>query len=93
MSETLPEVPYETKRKSVKAPTKASWSEQLAYFRAHAHEVWTDDRLDWTWYVLKSYQKDDGKPYARWFCLVDGFESELGDVYVAEVKRAARRVR
>jgi hypothetical protein len=31
------------------------------------YEVWaTDD--GWEWRVLKKYQVDDDKPFARWFC-------------------------
>lgn len=80
--------------------------------REHAYEVWQNDRPfmlgdggpdgekfdvgTWTWYVLKKYQADDNKPYARWFCDVvtpivpDG---EMGDVYVTDVKKFARRIR
>jgi len=49
----------------------------------------------WTWQVLKKWQADDAKPYARWFCNVitpmcpDG---EMGDVYVSDVKKYARKV-
>ena len=50
----------------------------------------------WTWKVLKSWQADNGKPYGRWFCAVSSpmtyGESELGDVYVAEVMRYGRLV-
>lgn len=60
---------------------------------SNAYEVW---RLgDWTWYVLKKWQADDNKPYARSFCLVrtpivpDG---EMGDVYVSDYKCGRRLV-
>lgn len=43
----------------------------------------------WEWRVLKKYQADDHKPYARWFCAVMSpytFGSwEYGDVYAQEV--------
>jgi hypothetical protein len=45
----------------------------------------------WKWEVYKSYQKDDTKKYARYFCKVyspivpDG---ELGDVYVSDIPGA-----
>jgi len=48
----------------------------------------------WRWLVLKKYQVDDNKPYARWFCKVyspycpDG---ELGDVYTQDIKPYAER--
>lgn len=45
----------------------------------------TDDRIGWTWEILKSYQGDNTKPYARVFCNVHGFETEMGDVYVSEI--------
>lgn len=58
------------------------------------YEVWVAG--DWTWKVLKKWQADDDKPYARWFCAVKSpftYGSwEKGDVYVAEIKRNARRV-
>ena len=61
---------------------------------SNPYEVWVAG--SWTWNVLKKYQVDDNKPYARWFCNVvtptcpDG---ELGDVYVSEIKGAARLVK
>lgn len=63
--------------------------------RENAYEVWQAG--DWTWYVLKKWQADDDKPGARWFCEVvtpmtyPG--SDIGDVYVAEIKKNARRVK
>ncbi len=42
-----------------------------------------------TWTVLKTYQKDQTKQYARWFCRVvtpmTGELGDLGDTYVADV--------
>lgn len=63
-------------------------------FEENAYEVW--EAGDWTWYVLKKWQADDDKPYARWFCLVKTPivpHGELGDVYVSEIKQYARKVR
>jgi hypothetical protein len=57
------------------------------------YEVWSNGT--WTWKVLKKWQGDDSKPYARWFCLVitpmcpDG---EYGDVYVSEILEQAVRI-
>ena len=57
------------------------------------YEVWTNG--PWTWNVLKKWQADDNKPYARWFCNVvtpmcpDG---EMGDVYVQDIKNHAHKV-
>jgi hypothetical protein len=62
--------------------------------RENAYEVWTTG--DWTWHVLKKWQADDSKPYARWFCDVvtpicpDG---ELGDVYVQDIVAHAVRIK
>jgi len=44
---------------------------------------------DWEWRVLKSWQADDNKPYARWFCAVKSpntyGEWEYGDTYVSDI--------
>jgi len=62
--------------------------------QADPYEIWVDG--DWTWLVLKKYQNDDRKPYARWLCAVKSpftFGSyEVGDVYAAEVMDSAERV-
>lgn len=43
----------------------------------------------WEWRVLKKYQADDHKPYARWFCAVRSPYThgswDYGDVYASEV--------
>lgn len=40
----------------------------------------------WEWRVLKNYQKDANKDFARWFCQVKSpYATDLGDTYVAEV--------
>lgn len=57
---------------------------------AQAYEYWA--AVDWVWAVLKKWQADDNKPYARWHCKVYTRyvpEGELGDTYVAEIKRQA----
>lgn len=60
------------------------------------YEVWKSFDGSWTWKVLKKWQADDNKPYARWFCLVvtpyTGPSGDLGDVYVSEIKRSAIKV-
>jgi hypothetical protein len=71
--------------------------------RENAYEVWENviPMFDcpigsWRWYVLKKWQIDDNKEYARWFCDVvtpicpDG---ELGDTYVADIKSVAKRIK
>lgn len=59
------------------------------------YEVWVAG--SWTWNVLKKWQGDDDKPYARWFCQVvtpmTGPSGDLGDCYVADIKGHARRVK
>jgi len=43
----------------------------------------------WEWRVLKKYQADDSKPYARWLCFVTSPlcpYGEYGDTYVSSVK-------
>ena len=62
--------------------------------RENAYEVWVAG--DWTWYVLKKWQADDNKPYARWFCdVVTPIcpHGEMGDVYVQEIKSCAVRIK
>jgi hypothetical protein len=63
--------------------------------RENAYEVWESFDGSWTWYVLKKWQADDDKPYARWFCSVVTPHipnGELGDVYVADIKANAVKV-
>lgn len=62
--------------------------------RENAYEVWRAG--DWTWYVLKKWQADDNKPYARWFCdVVTPMcpHGEMGDVYAADVMNSAVRIK
>jgi len=62
----------------------------------NAYEIWTNDGIGWTWYVLKKWQADDSKPFARWLCLVTSPHvpnGEMGDVYVSEIKQYARRIK
>lgn len=64
--------------------------------RENAYEVWQTPNGSWTWYVLKKWQADDNKMYARFFCDVvtpmcpDG---EMGDVYVSDIKSVAVRIK
>ncbi len=56
------------------------------------YEVWEDNHFGWTWNVLKKWQADDNKPFARWFCNVVTPimpNGEMGDVYVSEIKKRA----
>ncbi len=58
------------------------------------YEVWVSRDGRWEWHVLKKYQLNDDKPYARWLCLVKSPfvpEGEMGDVYVDEIKAYATK--
>lgn len=51
------------------------------------YEIWQNSS-GWTWRVLKKWQAEDSKPYARWYCFVSSPfcpEGEYGDVYVSEI--------
>lgn len=64
--------------------------------KTEPYEVWQSPDGSWTWNVLKKWQADDEKPYARWFCNVVTPivpEGEMGDVYVREIKQHATRIR
>jgi len=59
------------------------------------YEVWKNN-FGWEWRVLKKWQVNDDKHYARWFCAVRSpctFGSwEYGDTYVNEIKVLAVKV-
>ena len=61
---------------------------------SNPYEIWKAG--DWEWKVLKKWQIDDDKPFARWFCAVKSpmnFGSyDYGDVYVSEIKNNAKLV-
>lgn len=64
--------------------------------KENAYEVWQSADGTWTWYVLKKWQVDDSKPGARWFCdVVTPFcpNGEMGDVYVSDIKKYARKIK
>jgi hypothetical protein len=60
------------------------------------YEIWRSTDGTWEWRVLKKWQVDDNKPFARWFCAVQspftfgGYD--IGDVYVSEIKAQATKV-
>ena len=59
------------------------------------YEIWAN-ASGWEWHVLKKWQIDDNKQYARWFCLVKSPfvpHGEMGDVYVSEIKQFATKVK
>ena len=63
---------------------------------SNPYEVWQSLDGSWIWNVLKKWQADDNKPYGRWFCNVVTPivpHGELGDVYVCDIKKYARRIK
>ena len=60
------------------------------------YEIWQSQDGSWTWNVLKKWQGDDNKPYARWFCSVVTPivpQGEMGDCYVADIIGFAKRIK
>jgi hypothetical protein len=60
---------------------------------SNPYETWTNG--SWVWRVLKKWQANDSKPYARWFCHVTSPycpQGEMGDCYVADIKSVAQKV-
>ena len=52
-----------------------------------AYEIWQNN-TGWTWYVLKKYQANDDKAFARWYCWVTSPimpNGEFGDEYVENI--------
>ena len=62
--------------------------------KENPYEVW-ESNDGWRWLVLKKYQVDDNKQFARWFCFVTSPfcpGGEYGDTYVTDITRFARCV-
>jgi hypothetical protein len=59
------------------------------------YEIWQNGQ-GWEWRVLKKWQVDDNKQYARWYCAVKSPFTyggwEYGDTYVTDIKDNAYRV-
>jgi hypothetical protein len=57
------------------------------------YEIWQTPDGTWEWRVLKKWQIDDNKPYARWFCAVKSPYTygnfDYGDTYVKDIKANA----
>lgn len=51
----------------------------------NAYAAWTDPRSGWKYKLLKSWQADNSKEYARWHVEVYGFGHDMGDEYVANL--------
>jgi len=62
---------------------------------ANPYEIWINPQ-GWEWRVLKKWQVDDEKPFARWYCAVKSpftyGQYEYGDVYVSEIKQYATKL-
>lgn len=64
--------------------------------KENPYEIWVSKDGSWEWRVLKKWQLDDNKPYARWLCAVKSpfthGSFDIGDVYVKEIKENAVKV-
>ena len=64
----------------------------------NAYEVYQNASGKWSYFVLKKYQspqKEEGNPFARWFCLVKSPvtpRGEYGDAYVSAVKQGTHLI-
>ena len=59
------------------------------------YEIWKSKTDDWVWKVLKKYQADDDKQFARWFVFVTSPycpDGEYGDEYVSNIKSKSVRI-
>jgi hypothetical protein len=60
------------------------------------YEIWVSFDGSWEWRVLKKWQVDDNKQYARWFCAVKSpftyGSYEYGDTYVSDIKSNAKKI-
>ena len=72
----------------------ATWEGRKTRDINDPYEVWTNGQ-GWEWRVLKKWQKNDDKQYARWYCAVRSPYTygsfEYGDVYVDEIKQYATK--
>jgi len=71
-----------------------TWQGRKSRPASRPYEVWESEDGSWRWDVLQKHQGNDDKPYASWFCNVHSpYCTEMGDVYVSEIKGYARLVR
>jgi len=60
------------------------------------YEIWVNPRISFESRVLKKYQGDDNKEYARWLVAVKSPMTygsyDMGDSYVSEIKLGAYRL-
>lgn len=52
---------------------------------SNPYASWTDARSRWQYKLLKSWQADNSKPYARWHVDVVGFGHDMGDEYASHL--------
>ena len=63
------------------------------------YEIWKGigNYEGWEWRVLKKWQINDDKEFARWMCAVKSpltyGSYDFGDVYVYEIKSSAIRIK
>jgi hypothetical protein len=55
------------------------------------YATWIDPSCGWEFRLLKSWQGDNSKEYARWFMWVCGDYSEMGDEYVKGLRSSLLR--
>lgn len=52
---------------------------------------WIDPQTGWKYKLLKSWQGDNSKEYARWFVWVDGYGVDMGDEYCFNIRPGLNR--
>jgi hypothetical protein len=91
---------YKIKSKKLKENKSFEIKEKNLFLKLrkvdNPYEVWKSADGTWEWRVLKKWQVDDDKPYARWFCAVKSpftyGKYDMGDVYVKDIKENAQKV-
>lgn len=61
--------------------------------RDNPYATWTDTNSGFKVFLLKSWQVDNGKPYARWLTWVESDFSEYGDQYSRDLFSGLQRAR
>lgn len=61
------------------------------------YEIWKTPDGSWEWRVLKKWQIDDDKPFARWMVAVKSPYTygsfDIGDEYVKNIKEVGNKVK
>jgi hypothetical protein len=55
------------------------------------YATWTDPKTGWKYRLLKSWQADNSKEYSRWFVLVEGWGTDMGDEYCSNMRPGLNR--